>query len=221
MKKNLLPWQLLTLAALVLPMLYLLWAWPRVPAQVPLHFGPDGRVNGYGSRDRLWLLTVALPLGVALLFSALPRFDPKRRLDGDSVNFQKLRLVTVALLGGINSYILYLALHPGTGPSRGLVVALGLFFALLGNYLSTVQPNYFVGIRTPWTLESPAVWARTHRVGGILFCVGGLLLAGLALVLPLAWAMPMLLAMILGIAAFSCIYSYVLFRQQAHPPKPV
>lgn len=219
MKKNLLPWQLLTLAALVLPVLYLLWAWPQVPAQVPMQFGLDGRVHRYGSRDSLWLLTVALPLGVVLLFSALPRFDPKRRLDGESVNFQKLRLVTVALLGGINAYMLYLALHPGTGPGRGLVVGLGLFFALLGNYLTTVQPNYFVGIRTPWTLESPAVWARTHRVGGILFCVGGLLLAGLALVLPLAWAMPMLLVVVLGVATFSYAYSYILFRQQGNRPE--
>ena len=219
MKKNLLPWQLLTLAALVLPVLYLLWAWPQVPVQVPMQYGLDGRVNSYGSRDNLWLLTVALPLGVVLLFSALPRLDPKRRLDGESANFQKLRLVIVALVGGISSYTLYLALHPGTSPGRGLVVALGLFFALLGNYLTTVQPNYFVGIRTPWTLESPAVWARTHRVGGMLFCAGGLLLAGLATVLPLAWAMPMLLVMVLGTAVFSYAYSYVLFRQQANRPK--
>ena len=221
MKKNLLPWQLLTLAALVLPVLYLLWAWPQLPTLVPMQYGLDGHVNSYGSRNYLWLLATMLPLGVVLLFSVLPRLDPKRRLDGASANFQKLRLVVVSLIGGVNCYTLYLAMHPGAGPGRGLAVALGMFFALLGNYLTTVQPNYFVGIRTPWTLESSAVWARTHRVGGILFCVGGLLLAGLAVVLPLAWVMPMLLAVVLSIAAFSYIYSYVLFRQQANRPGPV
>ena len=101
MKKNLLPWQLLTLAALVLPVLYLLWAWPQLPTQVPMQYGLDGHVNSYGSRNYLWLLATALPLGVVLLFSVLPRLDPKRRLDGASANFQKLRLVVVSLIGGV------------------------------------------------------------------------------------------------------------------------
>ena len=214
MKKNLLPWQLLTLLALVLPTLYLLWAWPQVPAQVPLQYGLDGHVNRYGSRDSLWLLTGALPVGLALLFSALPRFDPKGRLDGESVNFQKLRLTVVGLLGGVNTYLLYLTLHPGTGPGRGLAVLLGVCFALLGNYLTTVQPNYFVGIRTPWTLESPTVWARTHRVGGMVFCAAGLLVAGFALVLPLPWVYPVLLVLVVGTALFGYAYSYMAFRQQ-------
>ena len=219
MKKNLLPWQLLTLLALALPALYLLWAWPQVPAQVPMHYGIDGQANRYDSRNGLWLLTLALPVGVALLFAALPHLDPKRRLDADSVNFQKLRLAVVALLGVINSYTLYLTLHPGTGPGRELAVLLGVFFVFLGNYLTTVQPNYFVGIRTPWTLESPGVWARTHRLGGMVFCVAGLLTTGLALVLPLAWVYPALLALVLGTALFCYAYSYVAFRQERQASK--
>ncbi|WP_310395962.1 SdpI family protein [Hymenobacter sp.] len=214
MKNNLLPWQLLTLVALVVPSLYLLYAWPALPAQVPTHFDPSGEPNSYTSREHLWLLTLALPLGGAGLFAVLPRLDPKRRLDGRSANYQKLGLAVVGLLSGLACYVLYLALHPGTAPGRGIAVLVGVFFALLGNYLTTVQPNYFVGIRTPWTLESPTVWARTHRVGGILFCVSGLLLAGLALVLPAAWALPTLLVLVLGTAGFCYAYSYAAFQQE-------
>ena len=214
MKKNLLPWQLLTLVALVVPSLYLLYVWPALPAQVPSHFGLNGHADGYTSRANIWLLTLALPLGVALLFTLLPFLDPKHRLDGNSPNFQKLRLAVVALLSSLACYSLYAALHPNTPPGRGLAVVLGLFFAFLGNYLTTVQPNYFVGIRTPWTLESPTVWARTHRVGGILFCLSGLLVAGLALVLPQAWTQTMLLVFILGTVVFCYAYSYVVFRRE-------
>ena len=214
MKPNLLPWQLLTLVALVVPSLYLLYAWPALPAQIATHFGPDGQPNDYTSRANIWLLTLGLPLGVALLFTVLPRFDPKRRLDGTNVNFQKLRLAVVALLSSMACYTLYVALHPGTLPTRGIMVLVGLFLAFMGNYLTTVQPNYFVGIRTPWTLESPAVWARTHRLGGILFCLAGLLLAGLALVLPLPYVTPALLALLVGTALFCYAYSYVAFRQE-------
>lgn len=214
MKKNLLPWQLLTLLALIVPSLYLLYVWPALPAQVPSHFGLNGHADGYTNRANIWLLTLALPLGVALLFTLLPLLDPKHRLDGNSPNFQKLRLAVVALLSSLACYSLYAALHPNTPPGRGLAVVLGLFFAFLGNYLTTVQPNYFVGIRTPWTLESPTVWARTHRVGGILFCLSGLLMAGLALVLPQAWTQTMLLVFILGTVVFCYAYSYVVFRRE-------
>ncbi len=120
----------------------------------------------------------------------------------------------MALLSSLACYTLYVALHPGTLPIRGIVMIVGLFLAFMGNYLTTVQPNYFVGIRTPWTLESPAVWARTHRLGGILFCLAGLLLAGLALVLPLPYVTPALLVLLVGTVLVCYAYSYVAFRQE-------
>lgn len=217
MKKNLLLWQLLTLGAVLAPSLYLLRVWPRLPAQIPTHFGLDGHANGFTSRGSIWLLTLALPLGTALLFTVLPHLDPKRRLDGGSVNFQKLRLALVALLSGLAGYMLYLSVHPDQPAGRGMALLLGLFFAFLGNYLATVQPNYFVGIRTPWTLESPTVWARTHRVGSAVFFGAGLLMAVLALVLPQAWLSPLLLGVVLGSVAFCYGYSYVLFQQEETP----
>lgn len=221
MNKHLLPWQLLTVAALLLPSGYLLAVWPDLPAQVPTHFGLNGRADGFTARENVWLLTLALPVGIGLLLSILPRLDPKRRLDGNTVNFQKLRLTLVGLVSGLACYSLYAALHPGAGTGQGLLVLLGLFFALLGNYLTTVQPNYFVGIRTPWTLESPTVWARTHRVGGMLFFASGLLTAVLALVLPLAWLQPAMLGLVLGTAAFCYAYSYAVFRQESRHREPV
>ena len=213
MTKNLI-WQLLTLVALLLPVAYQFYVWPSLPAQVPTHFGFDGYANGYTSREHLWLLTLALPAGVVLLMAALPRLDPKHRLDSSNVNFQKLRLTIVGLISGLAIVCMYTAGHPGTAPGRAIAVLVGLFFALMGNYLTTVQPNYFVGIRTPWTLESPRVWSQTHRVGGMVFCAAGLLLTALALVLPLAWVEAATLAVALGPAVFSYGYSYWLFRQQ-------
>ena len=137
---------------------------------------------------RTWgCLPPSLAAGQALLLTCLPHFDPKCRLDASNINFQKLRLAVVGLLSGIACYSVYLGLHPNAASATGIAVLVGGFFVFMGNYLTTVQPNYFVGIRTPWTLDSPRVWARTHRAGGILFCLTGLLMVGLALVLPAAW----------------------------------
>ena len=213
MKKNR-TWPLLVLAAALLPSAYQLAEWANLPAVVPTHFDFRGQADGFTSRDRLWLLTLALPLGVALLMAALPRLDPKGRLDGHNTNYQKLTLAVVGLVSGLAGLAIYLAVHPGTAPGRALAVLMGLFFALLGNYLTTVQPNYFVGFRSPWALESPQVWARTHRVGGFAFCVAGLLAAVLALALPLAWVTPALLVLVLGAAVLTYAYSYTIFRRQ-------
>jgi uncharacterized membrane protein len=98
-------------------------------------------------------------------------------------------------------------------PDRAMGAGISLFFALLGNYLTTVQPNYFIGIRTPWALESDIVWFKTHRLVGRLFFGGGLGLAALAVIGPLAWFEPTLLVVVLGIVGLGYGYSYWLYQK--------
>jgi uncharacterized membrane protein len=202
MKPKFTLWPLLTLAAIVVPVLYLAYTWPTLPQQIPTHFAADGQANGFTARQNMWLPCVALPLGLYLLLLVLPRLDPKRRIDATSPNFQKLTFALVGLLSGLNILSLYAALHPQENPGQRLTVVIGVFFALMGNYLTTVPPNYFVGIRTPWALEFPHIWARTHRLGGRLFFVTGLASAALAL-----------LGGILGTVVVTYGYSYWLYRQ--------
>jgi uncharacterized membrane protein len=212
MKPSLASWRLLTLLVLVLPTLYLLWAWPSLPARIPSHFG-IGHIGDYTSRDHIWLLTSALPVGTYLLLAALPRFDPRRRLAAKSRSLQKLTLLLVGGLSALACYSLYLALHPEQLPDRAMGAGISLFFALLGNYLTTVQPNYFIGIRTPWALESDSVWFKTHRLVGRLFFGGGLGLAALAVIGPLAWFEPTLLVVVLGTVGLGYGYSYWLYQK--------
>lgn len=212
MKLSSITWHLLALPVLVLPTLYLLWAWPTLPARIPSHFG-IGHIGDYTSRDHIWLLTSALPLGAYLLLVALPYFDPRRRLAADSRSLRKLTLLLVGCLSTLACYCLYLALHPERLPGREMGVGISLFFALLGNYLTTVQPNYFLGIRTPWALESDSVWLKTHRLVGRLFFGGGLVLTALAVLGPLDWFEPALLLVLLSAGGFGYWYSYWLYQQ--------
>jgi len=182
MKPRFFGWQLL---ALLLPAAYLAMRWPALPAVVPTHFNAQGQANGYSSKKLLIVLAVGLPAALYLLLYFLPRLDPKRYLDSANPNWHKLRLIVQLLLGGVGCFAVFAAggdtLRGGLKP--GMAGLLGVF-ALLGNYLSTVPPNYFVGVRTPWTLESPVVWAKTHRLAGRLFFVGGLVGAVLVGLLP-------------------------------------
>lgn len=212
MNKQITFWHVLALAAAILPTAYLAWAWPLLPAQIPTHFGAGG-IDGYTDRGSIWLLTTALPLGVYALLRALPRLDPRQRVAADSLSFAKLQTLVLAALGSAAAYSLWLGLHPSTLPGRGLNAVVAVFFALLGNYLTTVRPNYFMGIRTPWALESDQVWAKTHRFVGRLWFGGGLLLATLAFVLPEGWFETGLLVLGLGGGVAAYIYSYWCYKK--------
>ena len=213
MNKQLTFWRILALAAAVLPTAYLAWAWAALPARIPTHFGAGG-IDGYTDRGSIWLLTTALPLAVYALLRALPRLDPRQRMAADSLSFAKLQALLLTALGSAAAYCIWLGLHPGAVPGPGLHAVVALFFALVGNYLTTVPPNYFVGIRTPWALQNDQVWAKTHRLVGRLWFGGGLVLAGLAFVLPPGWFEAGLALLGLGGGVAAYLYSYHCHKQE-------
>ncbi len=217
MKSRFSIWAALTLAAALLPGLYLASRWPSLPAMVPTHFDLHGQANGYSSKAMLLWLVGAPPLLTYLLLHLLPRFDPKRGLDPTNPNWPKLRLVVQLLLAGVGCFVVWAAGGGALGAAQRPALAglLGLF-ALLGNYLSTVPPNYFVGIRTPWTLESPLVWAKTHRLAGRLFFAGGLLGLVLVLLLPVEASVVVVVGVLGGVSLVAVGYSWWAGRQLAN-----
>lgn len=214
MKTKFSVWHVLTLVALVLPIVYLDYTWDALPTQIPTHFDAGGNANGYTDKQNIWLLCLGLPLSVYLLLTFLPRLDPKQRLEAGNTNYQKLILALVALMSGLSIYSLYAALHPGGQTGRGLAVIMGVFFAFMGNYLTTVQPNYFVGFKTPWALEYPRIWARTHRLGGWLFFATGVLSAAVGLLWSAEVATGLLIVGVLGSVIVVYAYSYWLYKKE-------
>ena len=105
--------------------------------------------------------------------------------------------------------------------TRIVMVATGALFVLIGNYLPKVQPNYLMGIRTPWTLASDLAWRRTHRIGGRLFVIEGLILAGLGL---LGASGALLVAAVLGavvvLLAVTVVYSYQVWKMDPDKRHP-
>lgn len=88
MKASFSIWHLLTLLTLVLPVVYLLYTWNALPAQIPTHFDIGGNANGYTDKTNIWIICVLLPLSTYLLFLFIPRFDPKQRLDANNPNYR-------------------------------------------------------------------------------------------------------------------------------------
>jgi hypothetical protein len=98
---------------------------------------------------------------------------------------------------------------------RLMPIGVGLLLVFLGNYLTRVEPNWFVGIRTPWTLSSDTVWRKTHRTSGGLLVIGGLLLVAVAF-LPRSAFLPLLVAAIVIAVVIPIVQSYILWKREQH-----
>lgn len=204
-------WLVLTVLLGLAPLAYLALIWPQLPAQVPVHFNIRGEADRMGSASTLWFLA-SMPLGTLALLLVLPRIDPKKQLNPGSTNFRKLMLALMASTAALSFMVLHAA-QVGYVASGAVALVLCGTYVLLGNYMTTVPPNYFAGIRTPWTLENPVVWQRTHRVGGRAMVAVGLL--GLLA----TWAAPgptttvVVLSALLLVTLATAAYSYVVWRQ--------
>jgi uncharacterized membrane protein len=190
-------------------------AYPYLPNIVPMHWDIQGHVNGWGPKWSLFLTGPGGMLLMVLMFSALPWLSPKKfEVDSFRATYLYIMIAIVAMMAYCNLLILMSALGAlggiGLDISRALEGGICLLIALLGNVMGKVRRNFFVGIRTPWTIASEPVWNATHRFAAKTFFAGGLL--GFIAVLLHA---PFWVAMagILVAALVPAFYSLVLYKQ--------
>ncbi len=193
-----------------------IWAYPQLPPTIATHWNVGGTADGFSSRATAVLIMPLVIIGLTGLFNVLPKLDPRR------ANYAKF-IDTYWLIA--NAVILFILIGHGMIIATGLgypvkvdrfmPIGIGLLFIVLGNYLTRVEPNWFIGIRTPWTLSSDTVWRKTHRTGGWLMVVGGFVLAA-SVFLPQGAFLPLLIAAILILAVIPVVQSYILWKWEQH-----
>jgi uncharacterized membrane protein len=182
---------ILTIVALI----SVLVLYPQMPETVPIHWNFKGEVDGYGPRAIAFLLP-GLMAGLLLLFRVLPWLSPKKfEVDSFRSTYCYIVVIIITLAGYIHFLVMLAYLGVTVNIARALVAGVFLMCGLLGNVLGKVRRNFYVGIRTPWTLASERVWNDTHRLGAWLFAAAGFLgfigtILGLPLWLPLVLLMP-------------------------------
>lgn len=185
------------------------WLYPALPAQVPTHWGPRGQVDGYHSR--LWAAAfpaVAIAL-LALVAAVLPAVSPKRfRIAPFAPVWHLAMLAVQGMLLAIGLSMLLSAAGYAVPVPTVAMLCVGALFVVLGNYMGKLRRNFFIGIRTPWTLASEDVWERTHRLGGWLFVLAGLAAIAATLLDAPRW---FALAALLTAALAPCAYSLWLY----------
>jgi uncharacterized membrane protein len=195
--------------------------YPRLPATIPTHWDLSGQPNGWSSRFwGAWLIPVFL-LGMWALVRVLPRIDPR------GSNYAKFGGAFEAIIDAIMLFMLALhvvALRAALGHpvemQRILPIGIGVLLIVIGNLLPRARPNWFVGIRTPWTLSSDRVWEKTHRFGGRVFVAAGLIIT----IASFVWvreAHVVLFAVMVVVASSVMIYSYLEWKREQPAPGAV
>lgn len=185
-----------------------------LPEQVPTHWNIRGEVDGWSSRTWGALLAPTIALGLWLLLPVLRRIDPRRaHYERFDATFWLLLNVIVMFMAAMHVLSLGAALGWPVDVTRGVLVIVGLLFAGLGNYLPRLRSNWWMGIRTPWTLDSEAVWRATHRLAGITFVTAGLITV-VAAVLPTDQAFKIAMLSLAVGAFIPAAYSYFAYRAE-------
>jgi uncharacterized membrane protein len=209
-------------AALViwlLPVAYVAYIYAALPESVPIHFDMDGKPNGYGTKGE-FLGTQGIVMGMSafayLLLKFLPAIDPKKYVKYGEATFQKLALGLMLFMAALDIAIAYAAVNQSFQVGKLILPIVGLLFAFIGNIMNSIKPNYFAGIRTPWTLEDPDTWRSTHRLASKLWFVGGISLTIAVLLLPNKAAMVVFMSIIAILVLIPVVYSYVYYKKH-HP----
>lgn len=203
----------ITQLLIVVAMLVTGWIlFDNLPDQMPTHWNVEGQVDGYMPKSTAIYLFPGITFAAALLFPVLSMIDPRKE---KYVLFRRpwLILQTVFVLFFAYMYFvsLYLALNPDVLITPFILTGLGILFIIIGNYLGKVRQNYFVGIKTPWTLHSEEVWNKTQRVGGWAFLFAGIVTLINAFV---RWQLVPVMITVLAIAVIvPVVYSYILYRK--------
>ena len=187
--------------------------YPKMPEKMASHWNIRGEVDGYMPKFWGLFLMPFISIGMFLLFILIPKIDPLK------ANIEKFRkyfdvFIILIILFLFFLYLLTIFWNFGNKFSINQVLppALGVLFFYCGILIEKAKRNWFIGIRTPWTLSSDRVWEKTHRIGGKLFKIAGLI-AFSGIIFP-DYALFLILFPVIGASIYAVIYSYFEYQKE-------
>jgi len=206
--------EIFPLLILMIIFVFSLYFYKHFAGSVPVHWNLSGKADSWSSPFKASFLLPVIALFVYLLFLILPKIDPKKERYKQFTktynifkNIILLYLLAVYLLIGLNAL----------GYSINIIVAttslLGSLFIIIGNYMSKIKMNWFLGIRTPWTLSSENVWNKTHRLGAKIFVFTGIVFLFIGYVSSF-WRIFIFIALGIIMITSTVFYSYYLYNKE-------
>jgi uncharacterized membrane protein len=185
--------------------------YPKLPDRIPIHWNSSGQIDNWGDKSWAAFLLPAMMLGMLVLFRVLPWLSPRNfEIESFRPTYEYITFVIVLLMGF--AYVITIRATLDSTVDVGRFLVAGVFFglALIGNVLGKVERNFYIGIRTPWTLADDRVWHATHRLGGRVIAIGGALAS--LVVLATGWT-KFSIGLLLAAIVIPVIYSLVYYKQ--------
>lgn len=184
-------------------------------AKIPMHWNINNEIDGWTGKTGGLLFGVVMSLGMFLLLYLMPLYSPKFRDYQERFDryLPTICFVLVLFFALISIYSLYLAQSGITPQFQMILILIGLLFIFVGNILPKTPPNFFVGIRTPWTLSNEDSWQKTHRLGGKMFVLSGLIFIFKGFVLTHHQLFQLVSAILcLALLLYPLLHSFIMFR---------
>jgi uncharacterized membrane protein len=190
----------------------------RIPdgVRLPIHWNIDGEPDGFGGKWTALLIPPGITAILTILLYALPLFAAQKEALARSLALYGAAWIAVLIIfTAVDAATIAVALGWAVPVPRVLIGTLGAAFAIIGNALAKSRPNRFIGLRTPWTLKDEEVWIKTHRLGGVVLTLGGII-AFLAAFVPISARAHFLLflGIILLFAVIPTLYSWLVWRRR-------
>jgi len=205
----------------IVPLFFIMWAViigvavfmaPCIPDQIPTHWNAQGQIDGYSSKPVAVFLLLGILVALYLLMLLLPHLDPlKKNYNEFEKYYYILRLALTVFFVALYVFTLLAAAGYKLNIQKFIIPAFSVLLIIMGLVLPKMKRNYFIGIRTPWTLHSDEVWQKTHKFGGWCFVGAGVfcfftLWAG-------EWAFGIFIAIIIIAALLPMVYSYLEYKK--------
>jgi len=204
---------IIVLGVILLSFIIGIYFYPQMPEKIASHWNAQGQVDGYMSKFWGLFLMPLLSMMLFLLFIAIPKIDPLKH------NIEKFReyydgFVVLIIVYLFYVYLLTIFWNIGIRFSmvQPLAPAMGILFYYIGILIENAKRNWFIGIRTPWTLSSEKVWEKTHKIGGKLFKIAGII--AFIGVFFQRYALFFILVPIILVAAYTIVYSYFEYQKE-------
>ncbi|WP_343618203.1 SdpI family protein [Flavobacterium sp.] len=193
---------------ILIPFVYLATIWNSLPERVPIHWNSKGEIDNWGNKLALIVLLFMLPVLTYVIMSVITKIDPQKKLTLMGGKLYQLKFFLVLFMSILALFIVYSSKNQSFSSPNFTFVMIGALLMIFGNYFKVIRPNYFIGIRTPWTLKNEEVWKLTHVFAGKLWFIAGFLIILSSLVFEMTVFSKVFFPFVLIVAIMPIVYSY-------------
>jgi len=203
---------------IIAPILYLAISWKNIPEKVAMHFDLQGKPDQFGNKSQLWILAGVIAIVSVLVFLLLKnmyKIDPKKHAAENKDRLLRIAFTVAVFTSAISIMMVHASISNGgiKFNLRFVFAAMGFLFAILGNYMHNLKPNYFAGLRLPWTLENEDNWRMTHLLAGKLWFVGGMIIGIAWLFVSITVGLIITFALFFPMVFIPMVYSYRMYKK--------